>query len=102
MNALDRKAKAELWKHRKALVSKTYADVAEEYGLDISEMTNKLKIAPLPEARREVMTRLWESGLSLSEIGRLIGCDHSTVYAACRKSLGDQYVEMSPGKGKRR
>ncbi len=100
MSALDRKAKAHLWRHRNEIVAAIKAGVVEEYGVTLVDIDGRSKVTPLPEARHEVMTRLWERGLSLSEIGRLLGYHQSAVNHAVRKSMGDQYAEISPGPGK--
>ena len=95
-----RTARAALWRHRLTIVAETRAAVAEEYFLTIADLEGTNREMPKPEARREVMTRLWERGLSLSEIGRLLGLDPSTVCSAVRKSMGDEYRKISPGPGK--
>lgn len=96
----DREARAALWRSRLAEVAKARSDVAEEYGLDVADLEGISRRPPAPEARREVMTRLWERGLSLSEIGRLLGRDPSTVCSAVQKSMGDTYKTMSAGPGR--
>lgn len=96
----SRAARAALWRHRLETVATTRAEVAKEYGLHPSYLEGNCRIQPAPEARREVMTRLWELGLSLSEIGRLLSLDPSTVCSAVRKSMGDEYRKISPGPGK--
>lgn len=98
MNPRD--ARAALFRARTAIVAEVRAAVAEAYGLTVAHLEGRSMVPPGPEARREVMTRLWERGLSLSEIGRLLGRDHSTVYSAVRKSMGDTYVEMTAGPGR--
>lgn len=100
---MTRSERAALWKARNETVASIIAAVAGEYGLDAATLfASRTRIAPAPEARREVMTRLWERGLSLSEIGRLVGRDHSTVHAAVQKSFGDTYHALSPGSGRTR
>jgi len=98
----DREAKARLWRTRLDAVASTRANVAEEYGLTVADLEGTTRVPPAPEARREVMTRLWELGLSLSEIGRLLGLDPSTVCSSVRKSMGDEYAKISPGPGRAR
>lgn len=104
MSARDvpvRAAQIALWKARKANVERITSEVAAEFGLDAATLfETRTRIPPAPEARREVMTRLWEQGYSLSEIGRLIGRHASTVHAAMQRSFGDEYVALSPGPGR--
>lgn len=95
-----RTARAALWRHRLEIVAETRRDVAEAYSVTIADLEGSNREMPKPEARREVMTRLWERGLSLSEVGRLLGLDPSTVCSAVRKSMGDEYARISPGSGK--
>ena len=95
-----RDARAALWRSRTAAVAEVRAAVASEYGLPVAVLEGRSMVPPGPEARREVMTRLWERGLSLSEIGRLLGRDASTVCSAVQKSMGDTYRELSPGPGR--
>lgn len=95
-----REQRAALWKARQAVLAETLAAVASEYGVTVESLDSDSRIPPMGEARREVMTRLWERGLSLSEIGRLLGRHPSTVHAAVSKSYGDQYAEISPGPGR--
>lgn len=96
----SRTLRAALWRKRLETVAETRAEVAREYGLAVADLEGTCRVQPAPEARREVMTRLWELGLSLSEIGRLLSLDPSTVCSAVRKSMGDEYRKISPGPGK--
>jgi len=95
-----REQRAALWGARQAVLAETLAAVAKEYGITVESIDSDSRVPPMGEARREVMTRLWERGLSLSEIGRLLGRHPSTVHAAVRKSMGDTYSEISPGPGR--
>ena len=93
-----REARAALWKSRKATTELTIRDVANEYGLDAATLfADRTRKGVAGEARREVMVRLYERGLSASEIGRLVGRDHTSVLGALKTALGDQYG--GPGRG---
>lgn len=95
-----RDARAALFKQRLITVEETRREVAEDYGIAVADVEGRTRVPPAPEARREVMTRLWERGLAQAEIGRLLGRHHSTVNDAVRKSFGDTYAELSPGSGR--
>lgn len=97
-----REQRAALWRARQDILAETLAAVATEYGITVDSLDSDSRVPPMGEARREVMTRLWERGLSLSEIGRLLRRHPSTVHAAVRKSMGDTYSEISPGPGRAR
>lgn len=91
-----------LWLARVATTNRIIEDVADEYGLTVEALRARSRISPLPEARREVMARLWERGLTTAEIGRLVGRDHCTVIYSLKLSFGDDYAKLSPGKGRTR
>lgn len=97
---MNREERAALWRTRKAQLDAVTAEVAEEYGLPVGELWTRSRVAPMPEARREVMARMWERGLSLSEIARLTDRDPSTVCTAVRKAMGDTYADLTAGPGK--
>lgn len=55
-------------------------DVAQEYGVDVAALTNGRRFAELVEAREEAARRLYnEAHLSVTDIGRILHRDHSTV-----------------------
>ncbi len=96
----SRAVRAALWRNRVEVVAEVRLGVATEYGITVTDIEGTSRVHPAPEARREVMTRLWERGLSLSEIGRLLGRHSSTICSAVQKSMGDEYTKISPGPGK--
>jgi len=55
-------------------------DVAREYGVDVAELTNGRRFAELVEARKEAARRLYNDGLSVTDIGRVLRKDRSTIH----------------------
>ena len=54
-------------------------DVAQEYGVDVAALTNGRRLAELVEARKECARRLYHEGLTVTDIGRVLCKDHSTI-----------------------
>lgn len=103
--SLSRTEKAALWKNRTEVAATVTEAVAAEYGVTKEALLGRGKVEPLPSARHEVMARLWERGWGLSETGRVLGFDHTSVQYGVRKVLGDEYArlspKLSPGPGRR-
>ena len=97
---MTRQERAAVWRSRVETTRRTINDVADEYGLDAETLfATRSRQGIRGEARKVVMVRLWDIGLSLSEIGRLVGRDHTTVLAAVRSAYGASYVLVSGGQG---
>lgn len=56
--------------------------ILKEFGVDIYEKTRRKKTV---DFRKAVITMLYESGYSKSEIGKIFNQDHTTVINAIRK-----------------
>lgn len=61
--------------------------VAGRYGLSVSDLLGHRRGQILDVARRDLYTCLYGSGFGYSEIGRLLGRDHTTILHAVRKEL---------------
>ena len=58
-----------------------------KYGVAVSTLLGNARGQLVDRARREVYAALYGSGLGYSEIGRLLGRDHTSVLAGVRKEL---------------
>lgn len=76
--------------------------VGKAYGIEPEAILGRQRFKPLPDARHEVMARLWESGMALAQIASLLDMDHTTVLYGVRKVLGAEYAKLSPGPGRTR
>lgn len=76
--------------------------VGKAYGVQPSAILGRQRFKPLPEARHEVMARLWEGGMALAQIANVLDMDHTTVLYGVRKVLGAEYAKLSPGPGRTR
>ncbi len=73
--------------------------IAASYGtFSAADILGRSRKLPLPDARHELMTQLWESGLTLAEIGRLLKKHHTTVLHGVRRVLGSEYKAISQGR----
>jgi WhiB family transcriptional regulator, redox-sensing transcriptional regulator len=61
------------------------AAVADRHGLTVEVLTGDGRSRGVVAARREAMWCLRESGLSLPDVGRVLGRDHSTVLHGLRR-----------------
>jgi chromosomal replication initiation ATPase DnaA len=60
---------------------------AARHGVEVDDLLGPRRTAILAAARADLCTNLWGSGLPYSEIGRLVGRDHTTVLYLVRKEL---------------
>lgn len=78
-------AMLELRKERARL----FADqVAAESGLPVSSILGRSRDPEVVAARHRLWLRLYDSGLSMLTIARLMSVDHTSVIGALRKQLG--------------
>ena len=61
-------------------------DHAREYRYNLSDIRSKKKGADLVAARQECIVALRNAGLSLPEIGKVLGCHHTTCLLALRRA----------------
>lgn len=87
---MDRYGVAALRETRAARVLALSESVAESFGVTSEEVLGRSRRWPIPDARHELMTRLWEGGMPFAAIGRLLDRDHSTVMAGVAKVLRAQ------------
>ena len=62
--------------------------VAGRYGVPVTSVLGSDRGQLAVRARRDLCTCLYASGLGYSEIGRMVGRDHTSVMYAVRKELG--------------
>lgn len=55
------------------------ATVAQSHGVRVSEIKGQTRLRHVAWARQEAMSRLHERGLSLGQIGRMLGHRHHTT-----------------------
>lgn len=77
-------------------------EIALDYDVTAADILGRSRVAPLPAARHELMARMWKSGLTLKDIARTLGMDHTSVLHGVRKTLGEQYAQLTPGPGRSR
>jgi len=56
------------------------SEVTRRYGITREQLRSPSRCRMLVEARREIVTRLRATGLSLASLGILIGRDHTSVH----------------------
>lgn len=54
-------------------------EIANQYNITPEELVGRSRKINIAEARQELMHKCHEHGMSIAEIGRLLGRDHSTV-----------------------
>ncbi len=57
------------------------ASACARYSTTIHDLMGPLRTKWLTKARREIAFALYEQGMGLKDIGRLLGRDHSTIFA---------------------
>ena len=57
------------------------ASACTRYSTTIHDLMGPLRTKWLTKARREIAFALYEQGMGLKDIGRLLGRDHSTIFA---------------------
>lgn len=62
---------------------------AAKCGIDPDQVFERDRTAPVAWVRARVCVRLRELGLSLSQIGRLLGLDHTSVLHNVQRDIGD-------------
>lgn len=67
------------------VVLRTVIDSAREYEVSAQDILGESRTRSIAQARQVVFYRLHTSGFSLSQIGRLLQRDHSTVLHGVRK-----------------
>jgi len=77
---------------RNAATSKAQTAIAEaarRFGVSEADVMASDGRKGATQARQWVYTRLWHNGLSLPQIGRIMGKDHTTVLHGIRKTVAD-------------
>lgn len=65
---------------------------ADLYGVAVADVLSGLREAQVTRARQAAAWLLRSQGLSLHDVGRIIGCHHTTVLHACRKVDGSPAI----------
>lgn len=78
------------------------AAIAKRFpGMTVDDILGRSRISPIPVARRALMVDLWDSGMSLIDVARTLGMDHSSVRQGVLKAIGPTaYAARSQGQGK--
>jgi chromosomal replication initiation ATPase DnaA len=61
--------------------------VARRHGVPVDALLGPRRYADLSRARKDLYGCLYGSGIGFSEIGRLLGRDHTTVLTGVRSDL---------------
>ena len=69
----------------RAITKQTIADVSREYGVSAEHIAGRSQTRVIVYARWQVWKRLYDSGMSLSEIGREMNFDHTTIMHALQR-----------------
>jgi chromosomal replication initiation ATPase DnaA len=78
-------------------------ELAAKHHVTAEGILGRSRLQPLPELRHEVMAALWLSGITIADVGRVMGRDHTSVLHGVRKALGPEaYAKETPGKGRLR
>jgi chromosomal replication initiation ATPase DnaA len=68
------------------------APIEADTAVSLARMLGAERTARVAGARHRLFAAMWRAGFSLTEIGQLLGRDHSTVISAIRKTVGaEQY-----------
>lgn len=62
--------------------------IAKQTSISPELQLGRSHLPSIVRARHALMAALWRSGCSTSEVGAILGRDHSTVIMALRKTLG--------------
>lgn len=77
----------------KELVLHLSGDLEDETGIASAEIRGRARGRYVSAARRLLYLRLWREGLSIAEVGRATGRDHTTIIFGLKKELGDDAYE---------
>lgn len=77
-------------------------EIAVARGVTVADILGRSKVPVVALARHELMARLWQFGLSLTDIGKALGMDHTSILHGVRRVLGERYRVLSPGQGRTR
>lgn len=67
------------------------AVISEQTGVAVEAILGRGRTKSVAAARRQLMARLWGAGLSLKEVGLVLGMHHTSVMSGLRKELGAAY-----------
>lgn len=83
-------AKADPW--IRAKVADLASQITEATGVSLEAMLGRGRTTDISHARQCLMAALWKEGLSISEVGYVLGRDHTTVIFGLRKLVpADDY-----------
>jgi chromosomal replication initiation ATPase DnaA len=84
--ALTKQERAAVYRNREDIRDDLVERLSKRYGITTKDLMGDSRIPEIVAARHEVIRTLHERGLSASEVGRLMGRDHSTVLAVLSKA----------------
>jgi chromosomal replication initiation ATPase DnaA len=67
--------------------------IAPAHGVTTDEIFSGRRFASIAAARRELYVALFRDGFSISEVGTILGKDHTTVIHGMRKKMGDDVYD---------
>jgi len=76
-----------------SVMGRIIAEVAEECGISPATILGRDKTAPIARARQIVMFEARKAGFSLTQIGRVLGRDHTTILAGIRREIERRAAE---------
>jgi len=78
----------ELLASRRTLAKVVARRIAVETGIPADEILGRRRYAAIVAARRRVALELWRAPMSTTEVGEVLGMDHTSVIHALRRELG--------------
>ncbi len=70
-------------------------------GMTADDILGRSRVSPIPVARRALMVDLWDSGMTLIDVARTLGMDHTSVRYGVLKALGPvEYAARSQSQGR--
>lgn len=78
--------------------AKVYAlaqPIIDEMGVSLERILGRERVARVAAARHMLFVAMWKAGFSISEIGRVLGKDHTTVIAGIRRAMGASEYKAS-------
>lgn len=78
---------------RRERLDEIVASLARETGVTTERILSRDRHSDVAAVRHMLFLKLWESGIGLAPIGRMLGYDHTTVRSGIIRMLGeDEYV----------
>lgn len=78
--------------YRRDRILKQAEEISAESGVPVATILGKSHTPSAVRCRHRLMAVLWREGLSIGEVSRSLGMNHTSVMSALRKCVGaDEY-----------